>query len=262
MKNVLLLVLISCSFININANESNNERRYEILWGTEASQRGIVFESEGIRYETVGAQIDNDDYVYGVKVIRKENGYKGNIVIPNYVTYKNKKYLVIGIGKAAFRTNKKMRNIILPDSLIYIDEYAFDQCKGLTSISFPNSIKYMGHGSFFHCEKLRKIVLPNSLVSLGKHVFGWNYNLREIVIPSSIKTFNIWNFYFCEKLQKILSCGVNPPLLVDTKTSIDHMGIKPREISLYVPREAIKDYSEAVGWRSFDIKISDCDELP
>lgn len=243
MKNVLLsLVLILSAFIGVNADD---------------------FESEGIRYSTIKLQFNNEDNVYyGVEVIAKGKsvGYEGDIVIPNSVTYMNEKYLVIGIGNGAFSKDEKLSSVILPDSLMYIGEGAFQYCTGLKNINLPNSIRQIDRHVFDGCHKIKKIVLPNLLVKLNS-IFGWNRGLREIVIPSSIKRIDYSTFYSCEKLRKISLCGVNPPFL---ETGIDGCfgGIEPRKISLYVPQEAIEDYREAVGWRDFNIKIGECDELP
>ena len=40
------------------------------------------------------------------------------------------------------------------------------------------------------------------------------------------------------------------------------MSMKPHKISLYVPKEAVKDYQEADLWKEFDIKIGECESYP
>lgn len=137
-------------------------------------------------------------------------------------------------------------------------------------------------------EKIKKVILPNSLSALGRSAFGSNYNLREFVIPSSIKEISLDNFYASDKLRKIYICNRIPPVLVskyidkyvkrkiglDNSINVDtisgeavverkieytfkNMGMKPHKISLYVPKEAVKDYQEADLWKEFDIKIGE-----
>lgn len=110
------------------------------------------FEYDGIMYRTIRLKFDHKS-IEGVEVIYKRGGYKGNIVIPDKVTYMDEKCIVIGIGKGAFSSNRKLQSITLPDSVICIDEKAFYRCVNLKTINFPNSIRFIGYCAFVCVKK-------------------------------------------------------------------------------------------------------------
>jgi hypothetical protein len=44
-----------------------------------------------------------------------------------------------------------LTNIILPNSLISIDSYAFEDCNNLVNINIPDNVKTIGNGAFKNC---------------------------------------------------------------------------------------------------------------
>ena len=83
-----------------------------------------------------------------LEVARGNYSYRGNIVIPDEVTYMN-------------RTRKVTR----------IGNYAFYECSGLTSITIPNSVTSIGYDAFYGCSGLTFITIPNSMTRIGNHAF-------------------------------------------------------------------------------------------
>ena len=77
-----------------------------------------------------------------------DNEYSGDIVIPESITYNGSKYSVTSIG-----------------------EMAFDGCRGLTSITIPNSVTSIGREAFSLCSGLTSITIPNSVTSIGREAF-------------------------------------------------------------------------------------------
>ncbi|MBQ7066479.1 MAG: leucine-rich repeat protein [Lachnospiraceae bacterium] len=65
---------------------------------------------------------------------------------------------VTGIGKKAFLSNKKVRRVILPETVKIIENWAFSHCSQLESVTFSKDV-VLGKGAFLDCVKLRKIHL-------------------------------------------------------------------------------------------------------
>ena len=73
-------------------------------------------------------------------------------------------------------------SVTLPDSLETLGEDAFECCYSLTTVTFGKGLKSIGDCAFCECENLTKVELPASLESLGIYVFGWCTSLTEIKV--------------------------------------------------------------------------------
>ncbi|MBD5516724.1 MAG: leucine-rich repeat domain-containing protein [Lachnospiraceae bacterium] len=84
-------------------------------------------------------------------------GYCGKdmeVVIPASV----EGYKVTQIGKKAFLSNKVLRQITLPESVVRIDDWAFAYCAKLAKIILPYHRMEIGQGIFKDCFCLEQIV--------------------------------------------------------------------------------------------------------
>ena len=73
----------------------------------------------------------------------------GEIVIPNSVT---------SIGEYAFWGCSSLISVTIPNSVTSIGEYAFDGCSGLTSVTIGNSVTSIGEGAFEDCSGLTSVI--------------------------------------------------------------------------------------------------------
>ena len=129
--------------------------------------------------------------IFLTKEIVKEAGIvlSGDVVIPESVVHDNQTYTVIGIGCALCMYNKDITSVTLPDTIQYIDEYAFDFCENMTSCNLPDSITTIGEAAFQCCFSLQDIHMPSSLKELGNFAFNHCSKVQntEINIPDSIE---------------------------------------------------------------------------
>ena len=92
---------------------------------------------------------------------------------------------VTSIGKEAFK-NSYFTSVILPETLIHIDEAAFQVCFYLTSITIPPSVTVIGEKAFDNTG-LRKLVLPDHVTEIGYSAFSACVDLKSIQLPSGLK---------------------------------------------------------------------------
>ena len=78
--------------------------------------------------------------------------YKGEIIIPEQVTYDGKTYRVAEIGASAF-----------------------EGCTGITSVTIPNNVVVINDGAFYGCTSLENVILPEELVIIGQGAFSGCY---------------------------------------------------------------------------------------
>lgn len=91
---------------------------------------------------------------------------------------------VIGIEESAF-AGSRIREIGLPESLRYIGNYAFYECKDLSFVGLPEGLETIGEGAFGKCAGLTGIDLPEGLVRIGRLAFGETC-LSEVYIPANV----------------------------------------------------------------------------
>jgi hypothetical protein len=62
-------------------------------------------------------------------------------------------------------------DVVIPDSVTSIGDYAFENCESLTNIEIPNSVTSIEKYAFWGCTSLTSIEIPNSVTSIGEGVF-------------------------------------------------------------------------------------------
>jgi len=88
------------------------------------------------------------------------------------------------------------KNTSIPNGVISIGESAFYGCKGLTSMTIPNSVTTIGSEAF-DCSDLASVNIPNSVTSIGEYAFSVGSSLTsvksDIVIPFTLgyMAFNV-----------------------------------------------------------------------
>ena len=75
-----------------------------------------------------------------------------------------------------YPSEKVDKSYTIPNSVTEIGEYAFSDCKSLTSIKIPNSVTEISSGAFSDCKSLTSIKIPNSVTSIGENAFGYYYD--------------------------------------------------------------------------------------
>lgn len=90
---------------------------------------------------------------------------------------------IVAIGDMCFYESG-LRNFSVPDSVRFINSWAFARCRNLKQVSLPAITRFIGNGAFLECEQLEEIILPDSLQSLGNGVFSHCMGLRSVSIAA------------------------------------------------------------------------------
>ena len=87
-----------------------------------------------------------------------------------------------------------------------IDETAFSQCDGLTSITIPDSVKSIGAKAFFGCSGLTSITIPRCVTRIGKEAFSGCSGLEKfIVLPDNTAYYSAGNCLIEKSTQKLIA---------------------------------------------------------
>ena len=151
----------------------------------------------------------------GYKLDRVGAGYEGaGVVIPE----KHKGLPVVEIGYGAFKSEKKLTSVVIPDSVTLISDDAFENQTSLTSVNVGKNVVTVGVSAFEGCTSLKTVVISDATqyiyasafegctaleaVTLGKNVkeitgsaFENCTSLKTISIPASVEKMGAWVFY-------------------------------------------------------------------
>ena len=139
------------------------------------------------------------DYTYnalddGTIEITGYSGSAENIVIPAQIDGKS----VTRIGNNAFEKSSA-KEIVIPDSVTDIEQYAFEGCTSLSDITLPDSLTSIGLSAFESCTALTDIALPDSLTYIDGLAFANCTSLKTVTVPASVTFIGGWAFgYYFE----------------------------------------------------------------
>jgi len=170
-------------------------------------------------------------------------------------------------------------DLIIKEGINEIQNYAFDNCKSLTSVIFPSTLTKIG-ASPFSPSGLTSIIFNKNIETIDNLAFMFCYQLKEVnLVETKIKTLEYGIFSYCNletiylpkllrtmmgeafsnnPLKNIFCYSNNPPdffVFSTDKATFNNVDIK--ECIVHVLKGKINIYREAKGWSSFNSIIDD-----
>ena len=106
------------------------------------------------------------------------------------------------IGNSAFSGCSNLKELILPESIENVCDYAFSGC-GIINAVIPNSVTYLGFGAFSSAGNLTSVMIGDGVTIIDKNVFNGCKNLTTVIGGNNINAIGDYSFYNCEKLVTI-----------------------------------------------------------
>lgn len=132
---------------------------------------------------------------------------------------------------------------------------AFKNCASLTSITFPNPVKFMSDDQFSGCANLVLTTLPNFVDDVIPARIFYNcangVNITEI--PARFTAIGNSAFYGCRAMPKVKVLATTPPTLGNNlvfKTQTQNSGDN-QFADVYVPDASVNTYKAANIWSEF-----------
>ena len=93
----------------------------------------------------------------------------------NPLTYAHNLYL----------NGERVENLVIPDGVTSISDYAFYGCTGLTSVTFPDGLNIIPESAFSYCINLKAITIPASMEYIRKDAFSGCKNIKYVFFKGS-----------------------------------------------------------------------------
>ena len=121
------------------------------------------------------------------------------------------------IGEYAFYGCKGLTSVTTPNSVTRIKYYAFYDCSGLTAVNITDLASwcnihfedtksnplYYAHHLFLNGEEVKDLVIPNSVTSIKYYAFYGCSGLTSVTIPNSVTSIGDGAFWNCSGLTSI-----------------------------------------------------------
>ena len=150
-----------------------------------------------------------------------------------YHSYSNPLYY----AKKLNLNGTEIKDLVIPNDITEIKNYAFYNCSGLTSITIPNSVTSIGNYAFCKCSGLTEVIvedgntkydsrnncngiietatntlilgckntfIPNSVTSIGDEAFWCCVGLTSVTIPYSVTSIGNYAFDDCTGLAELI----------------------------------------------------------
>ena len=163
-------------------------------------------------------ELVSGDFEYSLSgsdiTITKYKGSDENVTVPEKIDG-NK---VVNIGNEAFRNNRKIKTVIIPDTVTLIGNSAFYGCSFLTDITMTKNLASLGAYAFYGCSSLNSINLPESLTIIDNNTFYNCRSLTDVNLSKKLTEIGSSAFYNCTALTGVI--------LPETLTSIGNSAFR------------------------------------
>lgn len=99
------------------------------------------------------------------------------------------------IEESAFLQSYGLTSIELPSGLDSIGMNAFDFCGNLETIAIPDNVSYIGTNTFRGCPKLQSAVLPQGMRCIPAGIFDGCSELRDVELPERLDSIGAYAFH-------------------------------------------------------------------
>ena len=186
LAGIILLCAVSCGEKTEN---NNNEKETEDI-----PQNFIEEVGNNGKF-----QFDTNDK--GDYIITSYESYVStpvDIILPSEVNERN----IVGIAESAFKAIYSIKNVTIPSTYTYIEDYAFYDCDSLESITLPSSIEEIGVGAFESCGALASVTLSASLEAIPAYAFK-DCTAITSIDASYVKSIDKGAFLNCSALETL-----------------------------------------------------------
>lgn len=161
--------------------------------------------SSGIAPGGFGWEINPDwESVTVTKIASNTSGYERTITIPS--TLNGLRVTAVALSGRYSKGDQfdslYYANVVIPNGVTTINDYAFYNYHNLQSVTIPDSVTYIGESAFRNCGLKSDVIIPGSVKSIGVLAFAES-GIRSITIKDGVKSIGASAFSGCRNLARV-----------------------------------------------------------
>ncbi len=123
-----------------------------------------------------------------------------------------------GLSDWAFYGAMGLSTVTIPDTVEYIGRHAFSGCGSLAEVTLPSGLTEIAEFTFYQCAMLQEIYLPNTVTKIGYSAFNKCYSLTTANVPAAVEVIEDYAFFKCTALTSLTFDELNDGLSNPAKT--------------------------------------------
>ena len=187
----------------------------------------------------------------------------------------------LALAHHLYLNGEEITNLVIPDGVTEIKDYAFWGCSAITFVTIPSSVTFIGVQSFYGCdltgvqvsdigawckvtfknedsnplciaqhlfvdgEEVIDLVIPEGTTTIGRYTFQYCKNIKSVSIPNSLTNIKSGAFAECEGLNAVhvSSIGSWCNIAFGEIQSGHGYGVNPLNVAhhLYMNGEEVRD---------------------
>jgi len=155
-----------------------------------------------------------DDNLYSAWIKKGRIGRRKKYRVPSKVAINGVEYTIDGIDYGAYRRNKTIRHLIIPDTITHLDEDAFRPMPNLRSVYIGKGVRILQMWNLGSCGKLQSLTISTENPHLqvhdglvlskdGKMLYTSLFDRRHYDIPDGVETVNQIAFWYNQRLESL-----------------------------------------------------------
>ena len=133
----------------------------------------------------------------------KKTNYIGDVIDWCDIVFITRETNPIYYSKSFYINDQEVKDLVIPNEVDSIHDYAFENCQSITSLTIGDGVKYVGTEAFSGCFSLKDVKMGKNIVDIGKQAFLSCTSLTVINIPTSVKTIGYQAFSHCTSLTEV-----------------------------------------------------------
>ncbi len=196
---------------SVNGSNSSNSSNSKTPSTGETTETPIKY-SEGLEY------VLSDDRTYMILAGAGTCKDRTIAIPPTYHDLPVKEIKDSAFQPSAFQSSPRVREVIIPDSVIRIGSEAFRGCEYLSNVHIGKGVTEIDYDAFYYCSEPLNIYIKDMASFCNINLTGYlaghvrnEYNLylngelvEELIIPDSVTNIGECIFASCISIQKVI----------------------------------------------------------